>query len=119
MSWRFPPEFLRAVRDATEAAAVAEWDAIMEKAKPLTPLDRGPLEESGMVLPPEWSGDTLTVTAGFGTTPETAAYAEEQHERMDYKHAPGRQAKYLEQPANESLPGMGERFAANMGKKLG
>ena len=118
MSWRFPPEFLRAVRDATQAALVDEADGIMAKAKPLTPIDKGPLAESGDVLPPEWDGETCTVTAGFGTTPETAEYAVVQHERTDYKHAPGKQSHYLAEPANEALSGMEERIAARVAKAL-
>lgn len=118
MSWQFPPAFLRAVRDATEAALVAEADAIMAKAKPLTPIDKGPLAESGAVFPPEWDGETCTVTAGFGTTPETAAYALVQHERTDYRHAPGKQSHYLAEPANEALPGMEERIAARVARAL-
>lgn len=119
MSWAIPPEFLSNLRQAAEAALVLEANAVMEKGKPITPVEKGDLAGSWEVFPPEWSGDTCTVTIGVGGTPETAPYAEEQHERTDLKHAPGKQAKYLEQPANEALVGISDRVAANTIKGMG
>jgi hypothetical protein len=42
------------------------------------------------------SRDRLTGLVSYNTV-----YAVRQHEELDYRHAPGKQAKYLEQPFNE------------------
>jgi ketosteroid isomerase-like protein len=60
------------------------------KAKELVPLDEGTLERSGRV-----DVDGLNGSISFDTV-----YAVRQHEELDWKHLPGRQAKYLEQPMN-------------------
>lgn len=60
------------------------------EAKKLVPLDEGTLERSGKV-----DVDGLNGAISFDTV-----YAVRQHEEMDWKHLPGRQAKYLEQPMN-------------------
>lgn len=60
------------------------------KAKELVPLEEGTLERSGRV-----DVDGLNGAISFDTV-----YAVRQHEELDWKHLPGRQAKYLEQPMN-------------------
>lgn len=60
------------------------------EARKIVPLDEGTLERSGRVVM-----DGLNGTISFDTI-----YAVVQHERLDFKHLPGRQAKYLEQPMN-------------------
>lgn len=60
------------------------------KAKELVPLEEGTLERSGRV-----DVDGLNGAISFDTV-----YAVIQHEELSYKHLPGRQAKYLEQPMN-------------------
>lgn len=117
--WTIPPEFLNSVRTAAAQALVVEAEAIKAKGQPITPVEKGDLAGSWEVLPPEWVGDVCTVAIGVGGTPETEGYAEEQHERLDYKHAPGKQAKFLEQPANEALPGMSDRIGENTIKGMG
>lgn len=59
-------------------------------ANELVPLDEGPLMHSGFTDVDE---DDLQAVVGYDTV-----YAVRQHEEMDYQHAPGRQAKYLEEP---------------------
>lgn len=119
MTWAIPPAVLQQLRAAAEAALEDEADAVLEKAQAIAPKEHGDLAASGERLPPEWHGDILTVTVGFGGTPDTAAYAEIQHERADFKHAAPGQAFYLAQPANEALDGLSERIVARMAKKLG
>ncbi|MEU6342221.1 hypothetical protein ABZ883_14915 [Streptomyces sp. NPDC046977] len=58
------------------------------KAKEIVPLDEGPLMNSGKVNIDGLNGDIT-----FDTP-----YAVVQHEDLTFRHAPGRQAKYLEQP---------------------
>lgn len=57
-------------------------------ANSLVPLDEGTLERSGKV----------TVEGMDGAISYDTPYAVRQHEDMTYRHLPGRQAKYLEQP---------------------
>lgn len=63
---------------------------LLGSAQRIVPLDKGPLERSGKA-----SQDGLNGAVSFDT-----AYAVVQHERLDFRHAPGRQAKYLETPMN-------------------
>lgn len=59
-------------------------------ATTLVPLDEGPLQRSGKVQ----------VEGLNGTISYDTPYAIRQHEELTWRHAPGRQAKYLEQPMN-------------------
>lgn len=59
-------------------------------ASQLAPLDEGTLERSGKV----------SVTGLNGRIFFDTPYAVRQHEELTWKHLPGRQAKYLEQPMN-------------------
>lgn len=56
------------------------------------PLDEGALQHSGTASVDE--GD-LTAAVSYSTP-----YAVRQHEELDYRHAPGREAKYLENALN-------------------
>jgi hypothetical protein len=56
----------------------------------LVPLDEGTLERSGKVVVNDLEGAITYDTV----------YAVRQHEELTWKHLPGRQAKYLEQPMN-------------------
>lgn len=60
------------------------------KAKAIVPLEEGTLERSGRV-----DVDGLNGAISFDTI-----YAVVQHESLDFKHLPGRSAKYLEIPMN-------------------
>ena len=94
---------------ALGAALYQEGEAIMTQAKKIVPHDVGTLESSGDVKPPEYAGDEVSVTLGFGGAAKD--YALEQHENLDYQHDEGRQAKYLEEPAVAAHAGMSERVA--------
>lgn len=59
-------------------------------ATALVPLDEGPLQRSGKVI----------VNGLNGSISYDTPYAIVQHEDLSFRHAPGRQAKYLEQPMN-------------------
>ncbi|MHC5259908.1 minor capsid protein [Streptomyces sp. UC4497] len=60
------------------------------EADKLVPLDEGTLRRSGRV-----DVDGLNGVISYDTV-----YAVRQHEELTWKHLPGRQAKYLEQPMN-------------------
>jgi hypothetical protein len=65
--------------------------AIMSNALPRVPVEFGQLRASHYVAPPQGQGAKANVELGFGTV-----YAVPQHERLDYKHPRGGEAKYLE-----------------------
>lgn len=80
-----------------KAAATAYAEVLMGEvighAQRIVPHDEGTLEGTGTVHPPVTVGDTTVVIGSFSTP-----YARRQHEELDWKHLPGRQAKYLEDP---------------------
>ena len=67
---------------------------LLGKSIDLAPVDKGDLRKSGFAESDDESG-----TVGF-----TEIYALRQHEHIEYAHPKGGQAKYLEQPFNESQP---------------
>lgn len=79
-------------------AAVKHANRVMAVSKGLVPIDKGPLMISGEVLEPEVTDTCVTVDLVYGTSEPTSNYAIVQHERLDFQHPHGGQAKYLEQP---------------------
>ena len=73
---------------------------VLEQATRIVPLapDGGTLMRSGHAWQPGENGLDQTHAAVTYDTP----YACRQHEELDWHHAPGRQAKYLEDPLNAS-----------------
>jgi hypothetical protein len=69
---------------------------IMGESKGIVPYEHGHLQETGDVGMPETVAGRIQVTMGYGGV--AVDYAIRQHENMEYKHAPGKQAKYLENP---------------------
>lgn len=94
-----------------------EGNTVLAEALKIVPRRDNHLADSGEVIS-FWAEDRFYVLVGFGGTPETAAYAEIQHENMDYKHKPGQQAKYLEVPALAQQTGMAQRVAAYVAAKV-
>jgi hypothetical protein len=67
---------------------------VLAESNRMVPLEEGTLERSGKV---SMDAGTLTGTVSYDTP-----YAVRQHEEMTWRHAPGRQAKYLETAVNAS-----------------
>lgn len=80
------------VQNATDAGVKEGLEHLLQVSLRLVPEDSGDLRSSGKVVI-EGRGKG---SVQYGTTPETAQYALVQHERMDFKHPRGGQAKYLE-----------------------
>lgn len=75
---------------------VYKWgEIVLERATRIVPLEEGTLMRSGTVHEPE--PGKLSVAITYDTP-----YAVVQHENLSYHHDPGRQAKYLETPINET-----------------
>ena len=70
-------------------------ERVLEAAKAIAPLDTGRLIESGMV-----TRDEESVAISFD-----AAYAVVQHEREDFRHAPGRRAGFLREALEDAARG--------------
>lgn len=83
---------------------------VLGESQAVVPLDESPLMQSGTasVDPP-----SLTAMVSYDTE-----YAVVQHERLDYRHAPGRTAKYLERPLNASRAEVLALIAAQMRRAM-
>jgi hypothetical protein len=77
-------------QEHTEDGVDDATEMLLAAARAVAPLDKGPLVESGKA-----SREGLEGVVSFNTV-----YAARQHEELTWRHAPGRQAKYLEQPLN-------------------
>lgn len=64
---------------------------LLSESRRLVPIEEGTLERSGVASVDE--GELLAAVSYDGP------YCVVQHERLDYRHDPGRSAKYLEIPA--------------------
>jgi hypothetical protein len=78
-------------------------DGVAQQASALAPLGvdygthkAGTLKASAYIEGPLVGGSEVSAEIGFGG--EAEAYALVQHERLDYAHPRGGQAKFLEQP---------------------
>ncbi len=87
-------------RGKAKARAAMEkgLEFILDESNKIVPLDEDTLQKSGKVSMHE----TEVKGSVFYNTP----YAMRQHEELTWKHAPGRQAKYLETAmnANRTVP---------------
>lgn len=75
------------------------------------PHEEGTLENSGKVSVDEGSNQAAV---SYGTK-----YAVTQHEDLTFKHDPGRQAKYLEQPMHSEADTIAKLVGAEVKKELG
>jgi len=116
-AWSIPPDILDAYRTAIEEAMLIEGRAVLAEALRIVPRRSGALAASGAV-DSFWAEERFYVIVGFGGTPETAAYAQYQHENTAAKHPPPQQAKYLEVPALAAQAGMDARVAAYVAAKV-
>lgn len=67
---------------------------VLAESNKIVPLEEGTLQRSGTTSIDEGN---LTGTVSYNTP-----YAVRQHEELTWRHAPGRQAKYLETAVNTS-----------------
>ena len=80
------------------------------------PHEEGDLERDGTVSEDD---DELRVAISYGHREDTAQYAVPQHERMDYKHDPGRNAKFLENAMMSTRADNGEIIAQSARQEMG
>ncbi|WP_457028106.1 hypothetical protein [Kitasatospora sp. P5_F3] len=84
------------VRRAAARGLELGMEHVLAESNKLVPLDEATLERSGKV-----SVDEATLE---GIVSYDTPYAVRQHEELTYRHAPGRQAKYLETAVTEHTP---------------
>lgn len=74
-----------------------------------------PIEETTLILSAVPSVDEAALR---GAVSYDTVYAVRQHEELTWRHDPGRQAKYLEQPLNDEAGTMLELVAAQIRRSL-
>jgi hypothetical protein len=100
---------------ATEKAGLvsgitAAIEHLLGEAVAIVPLEEATLQRSGVA---SVDRSSLTGAVSFDTP-----YAVRQHEDLTFRHDPGRQAKYLEQPAIQERDTMLALMAASMRRAL-
>lgn len=80
------------VREGGQEGLYAAGRNVLNVSNTMVPIEEHDLEADGKV-----GVEGMRVGIGYGSDPEVAEYAVTQHERMDYQHDSGRQAKFLEQ----------------------
>lgn len=86
-------------RTAVGAGLYGAANNVVTAAKRIVPVDTGTLKGSGYATFPNSRGNNVIVELGFGGAAKD--YAVAQHERTDYRHPEGGEAKYLEKPMME------------------
>ncbi|MFG3174938.1 hypothetical protein ACGFZC_07645 [[Kitasatospora] papulosa] len=95
---------------AAERGVLMAGEYVLGESQAVVPIDEAALSRSGTV-----SVDPGTLTSAISyDTP----YAVRQHEEMTWRHAPGRQAKYLEQPLVQSRAQVQAIIAAQLRRAL-
>lgn len=98
------------LRSAAARGLLLGAEHVLGESQRLVPLDEGTLQHTGTASVDEQS---LTAMVSYDTP-----YAVRQHEELDWRHAPGRQAKYLEQPLNAERATVFDLVAAEMRRAL-
>ena len=84
---------------------------LLQVSRKLVPHEEGTLENSGKVTVDE---ATHQAAVSYSTP-----YAVPQHEDLSFKHDPGRQAKYLEQPMNTEADTMAKLVGREVKREMG
>ncbi len=112
---------MRAIRDnllkvvegiegVTPAALIFGLQPIFDESQILVPVATGRLKRSGFLQAERSStGSVAAVGYGKGGNP---FYAGRVHERLDFRHKPPTQAKYLEEAVNRRISVLPERVVA-------
>ncbi|MEU1141778.1 hypothetical protein ABZ392_33720 [Streptomyces sp. NPDC005885] len=98
------------LRAAAARGLLLAAEHVLTESQQVVPLDESPLMQSGTA---SVDGSSLTAMVSYDTP-----YAVVQHERLDYRHAPGRTAKYLEGPLNANRSEVLALIAAQLRRAL-
>lgn len=83
---------------------------VLTESRRVVPLEEATLERSGVATVDE---QALTAAVSYDTV-----YAVRQHEELNYRHDPGRTAKYLERPLTEQADTVAQIIAAQLRRSL-
>ncbi|MFE0727949.1 hypothetical protein ACFW2X_06795 [Streptomyces antibioticus] len=100
----------RELRRAAASGLFLGAEHVLGVSNDRVPLDEAALQRSGTASVDEAD---LTAMVSYDTP-----YAVRQHEEMDYRHAPGREAKYLENSVNAERAVVFALIAAQMRRAL-
>lgn len=108
MSWNGDRMWGSRGRRLAEEAVQKGLEHVLTESNKIIPLDEGTLERSGRV-----DRDGLNGTISYDTV-----YARRQHEELTWRHAPGRQAKYLETALTRSADTVRELMRVSLWRWL-
>lgn len=97
-------------RAASRAALRAGAEHLKERSNAICPIEESTLIRSSGV---SVSADGKVAAVYYGTP-----YARRQHEELTWRHDPGRQAKYLEEPARREHKTIQRIIATHMRRAL-
>lgn len=86
------PEIEVLLEGASVKGLTLAAEHLLQVSRTEVPIDEATLERSGVA---SVDADSQTAAVSFSTP-----YAVRQHEELTWQHAPGRKAKYLEDPMN-------------------
>ncbi len=98
-------------------ALSARAQLMMAASTRIAPWDTRTLIQSARVLTPVVSGDSVTVTLGYGGA--ASKYAEVQHEKFPRKRKPGRTWHYLLDPVVEQSRDLPADISDRIARLLG
>jgi len=104
VSWRGPSVEARVTVYASVSLGIAA-EFLLEEANRTVPIEEGTLEGSG----------NTSVSGLRATVSYNSPYAVRQHEELDYRHAAGRRAKWLEDTFLEQEQAVYELLVRHIG----
>lgn len=102
--------------DVTAMALMQEAQLMFAESQRRVPVDLGTLRRSGVIMPPQITGNRIMIEMGYGGA--ASAYALIQHERQDFRHKDGKTWKYLEAPVRERIPNLEKRIQLRIDRLL-
>lgn len=115
MAARMGKAYADGIRGAVRGLGLAS-EHILGVSNNQVPHEMGDLERDGAA---SVDPDLLQAAVSYGRNAETAEYAVPQHERMDYVHDAGRNAKYLENALNSEAAVAAQIIATQTRKGMG
>lgn len=103
----------KAIAEGGARGARLAAEHLLGVSSQLAPIEEGVLSSTATTSAETTTGRT-TAAVSFDTP-----YAVRQHEDLGYRHDPGRQAKYLEQPMTTEADTMGKLVAQAIRAELG
>lgn len=105
------------IEEVTPEALVFGVQPIFDKSQELVPVDTGRLKASGFIETRDTAAG-VGVFVGYGRfgIPHYAGFV---HERLDLRHATGKQAKFLEAAVNEHIGDFERRVALFISRETG